>query len=143
MYEAQIMIFFVVLFKGHFKLTLGGDLRERIESLVPPIVGLGLLYLKLSQIFYRQYSLKKLKIWYYRSCNHIILGIKCARDLNLQRWSWSHRFEVYVGDLKRELEVLVIADPHQRILRGSELDWIILVKFTTNCIFLTINFYLI
>ena len=48
-----------------------------------------------------------------------------------------------MGDLKHELEVLVIADPHQIILRGSELDWIILVKFTTNCIFLTINFYLI
>ena len=48
-----------------------------------------------------------------------------------------------MGGLKHELEVLVIADPHQRILRGSELDWIILVKFTTNFIFLTINFYLI
>ena len=46
-------------------------------------------------------------------------------------------------DLKHELEVLVIADPHQRNLWGSELDWIILVKFTTNGIFLTINFYLI
>jgi len=48
-----------------------------------------------------------------------------------------------VGDLKHELEILVIADPHQRILSGLELDWIILVKFTTNFIFLTINFYLI
>ena len=142
MYEAQIMIFFVVLFKGHFKLTLGGFL-QRIVSLVPPIVDLGFLYSKLSQIFHQQYSLKKLKIWYYRSFSHIILVIKCNRDLNLQRWSWSHRLEVYVGDLKHELEVLVIADPHQRILRGSELDWIILVKFTANCIFLTINFYLI
>ena len=35
---------------------------------VPPIVDLGFLYPKLSQIFYQQYSLKKLKIWYCRSC---------------------------------------------------------------------------
>ena len=54
-----------------------------------------------------------------------------------------NRLEVYVGDLKRELEIHVGADPHQRSLRGSELDWIILVKFTTNGIFFTINFYLI
>ena len=50
MFEAQIMIFFVVLFKGHFKLTLGGAFRERIVSLVPPIVDLGFLYSKLSNL---------------------------------------------------------------------------------------------
>ena len=56
-------------------------------------------------------------------------------DLYLHGWSWSYRLEVYVGDLKHELEVPVGADPHQRSLRGLELDWIILVKFTTNGIF--------
>ena len=30
------------------------------------------------------------------------LVIKGTRDLNLQEWSWSHRLEVYVGDLKPE-----------------------------------------
>ena len=33
--------------------------------------------------------------------------IKGTRDLNLQRWSWSHRLDVYVGDLKREQVVHV------------------------------------
>ena len=56
-------------------------------------------------------------------------------DLNLQGWSWSYRLEVYDGDLKSALEVHVGANPHQRSLGGSKLDWIILVKFTTNGIF--------
>jgi len=38
--------------------------------LVYPIVDLEFLYPKRSKIFYRQYSLKKLKIWCCRSCCH-------------------------------------------------------------------------
>jgi len=38
--------------------------------LMPPIVDLGFLCPKLSQIFYRQYSLKKLKIRCCRNCYH-------------------------------------------------------------------------
>ena len=42
-------------------------------------------------------------------------------NLNLQRWYWSRRLEVYARDLKRELEVHFGADPHQRSLRVLEL----------------------
>ena len=69
-FEAQIAIYFFAVFKGHYKLTLGGVFRERRVLLVPPIVDLEFLYPKLSQIFYWCYSLKKLKIWCCRSCNH-------------------------------------------------------------------------
>ena len=48
-----------------------------------------------------------------------------------------------IEDQRRELEVHVRAYQHQRSLRGTELDWLILVKFTTNDIFMTVNFYLI
>ena len=48
-----------------------------------------------------------------------------------------------IKDQSRELEVHVRAYQHQRSLRGTELDWLILVKFTTNDIFMTVNFYLI
>ena len=57
-------------------------------------------------------------------------------DLNLQEWSWSHRVEVYMGDLKYELEVRVRANPHQRSLRGSELSLIPVVRFITSWFFL-------
>ena len=53
-------------------------------------------------------------------------------DLNLQGWYWSHRLGVYIGDLKRELEIHVKTDPRQRNLRVLELDLIIVVKFTTD-----------
>ena len=46
-------------------------------------------------------------------------------------------------DQRHELEVHVRAYQHQRSVRGAELDWLILVKFTTNDIFVTVNFYLI
>ena len=57
------------------------------------------------------------------------LVIKGPRDLNLQGWSWSHRLEVNMGDLKCELEVHVRVDSHQRSLRGSKLS---LVTVVTN-----------
>ena len=53
-------------------------------------------------------------------------------DINLQGWSWIHKLEVYAGDLKRELEVHIGADPYQRSLRVLKLDLIIIIKFTTN-----------
>ena len=56
-------------------------------------------------------------------------------DLNLQGWSWSHRHKVYVENLKCELEVHVRANPHQRSLRGSELNLVIAIRFTTNWYF--------
>ena len=59
---------FFVVFKGHYKLTLGGFFRERKVHIVPPIVDLGFLYPKLSKFFYWQYYLKKLKIWCCRGC---------------------------------------------------------------------------
>ena len=49
----------------------------------------------------------------------------------------------HIEDQRCELEVHFKAYQHQRSLRGAELDWLILVKFTTNDIFVTINFYLI
>ena len=59
---------FFVVFKGHYKLTLKGVFRVRRVHLVPPIVDLGFLYPYISQIFYQQSSLKKLKIRCCRSC---------------------------------------------------------------------------
>ena len=53
--------------------------------------------------------------------------------MNLQGWSWSHRLEDYVGDLKRELEVHERVGSHQRSLRSSELSLVIVVRFTMNC----------
>ena len=53
-------------------------------------------------------------------------------DLNLQGWFWNHRLDVYVGDLKCELEVHVREDPNQRSLRGLELSLVIVVRFTMN-----------
>ena len=53
-------------------------------------------------------------------------------DLNLQGWFWSHRLDVYVGDLKCELEVHVRADLNQRSLRGLEINLVIVVRFTMN-----------
>ena len=52
------------------------------------------------------------------------LVIKGTRDLNLQGWCWSHRLEIYVGNLKCELKVHVRASPHQRSLRSLELSLI-------------------
>ena len=48
-FETQIAIlfFFFLVFKGHYKLTLEGVLREKREHLVAPIVDLGFLYPKL------------------------------------------------------------------------------------------------
>ena len=67
-FETQIVIFFfLAVFKGHYKLTLKGVFRVRRVHLVPPIVDLGFLHPNLSQIFYWQYFLKKLKIQYCRS----------------------------------------------------------------------------
>ena len=40
---------FFVVFKGHYKLTLGGFFSERKVHIVPPIVDLGFLYPKLSK----------------------------------------------------------------------------------------------
>ena len=60
----------VLVFKGQYKLILAMVFRERRELLMPLIVDLGFLYPKFSQIFYRQYSLKKLKIRCCRSCCH-------------------------------------------------------------------------
>ena len=57
-------------------------------------------------------------------------------DLNLQGWSWSHRLDVHLGDLKCELEVRVRVDPNQRSLRGLELSLVIVIRFTTNWYFL-------
>ena len=72
-FEAQIVIPFFAVFKGHYKLILWGGFQEKRVHLVPPIVHLGFLYPKLSKIFYRQYSLKKLKIWCCRNyCYKII-----------------------------------------------------------------------
>ena len=69
LFETQITIyiFFWVVFKGHYKLTLKGVFRVRRVHLVPPNVDLGFLYPKLSQIFYWQYFFKKLRIRYCRS----------------------------------------------------------------------------
>ena len=53
-------------------------------------------------------------------------------DLNLQGWFWSCRLEVYLGDLKHEMEFNVGVDPFQRSLRVSEVGLIIIVKFATN-----------
>ena len=61
-FEAQTTIPFFPVFKRHYKLTLGLVFKERIVHLVPLIVDLEFLYLELSQVFYRQYSLKKHKI---------------------------------------------------------------------------------
>ena len=53
-FETKIAIhfFFFLVFKGHFKLTLEGVLREKKEHLMAPIVDLGFLYPKLSKVFY-------------------------------------------------------------------------------------------
>ena len=40
-----------------------------------------------------------------------------------------------MGDLKCELEVHVRADPRQRSLRGSELNLVIVIRFTMNWYF--------
>ena len=61
-FEAQIVIHFFLVFKGHYKLNLDGVFREERVHLVLPIVNLGFLYPKLSKVFYQQYSLKNLKI---------------------------------------------------------------------------------
>ena len=73
-FQAQIAIlfiylfFFITVFKGHYNLTLGGVFSEKRVHRMPPIVDKGFLYPKLSQIFYRCFFFKKLKIRYCRSC---------------------------------------------------------------------------
>ena len=60
------------------------------------------------------------------------LVIKGTKDLNFQGWSWNHRLEVYVGDLKRELEVHVRADPDQRSPRSLKLSLVTIVRFNMS-----------
>ena len=93
-------------------------------------------------------SLGKLLFWDLRGSFTVysfkyLLEITCILLVPVEKVAAQASAIKRTEDQRRELEVHVGAYPHQRSLRGTELGWIISVKFTTNDIFMIINFYLI